>query len=291
MKVLIVGGTGFIGSQIGFELRKAGYMVKSLNRKLSPVNVDQSLGDIAKRSSYIGLLRDWKPNVVIQTAWVTEQANYRNSLLNREYSMNTFSFAEDCFQSGVGHFVCLGSSAEYGNQSKACVAGITATDSLDLYSLSKIEAMEKLLTLASRYSQRITWARIFQAYGLNQDPHRLVPSSIQELRSNRNIEIQNPHHILDWISTRDIASAIEFSLSHELPNLIDIGTGTGTSVLTVLTKIADLLKCDPRLLSPNNTSIDKFPFSLVVGSESPLFRHGWKPQDDIEKGLSWILTQ
>lgn len=290
MKVLIVGGNGFIGSQITRDLKSQGHLVHCLSRRVTFDVSDQTQADISNRSSYLELLSSWQPKVVIQAAWITEHTNYRANPLNIDYANSSIIFAEDCFRSGVDHFIGLGSAAEYGKPSSPCIAGVTPIQTLDLYSESKIAARKGVSSLAQNYSKRFTWARIFQPYGPNQDSLRFVPSTISSLIAGNPVILKNPNAVLDWISTRDIASALAFTLKSDLPEEIDVGTGVGTPLYVLVQKIRSLLNILPEsILSDEAEAIHPLD-SVVVGKKSPLFKHGWTPQDNIESGLKWALT-
>ncbi len=292
MKVLIFGGTGLLGSQIALRLQANGETVRCVNRKISPnLKVDQYLGDIFRRSSYRDLVSSWEPDIVVQCAWITDQESYRNDPSNRLYAQNTIDLAEHCFRSNTKHFFGLGSSAEYGTPEKPCNAATSKPDPQDLYSEEKVRTNEGLRELAEKYSRRLTWGRVFQPYGRQQDPARLIPLAARKLTANEEITINNPNTVLDWISSRDVASAVSYALNHELPEVIDIGTSVGISIIDVLHEVAKLVAADPTLIhykSPNR--IEGTTQQLVVSEDSPLLQNGWRPQDNLSEGLAWALS-
>ena len=291
VKILVVGGSGFLGSEIVRELLQEGHVVRSLSRKRSSLDVEQFIGDIAQPNSYKDLIFDWQPEAVIQAAWVTDQLSYRESSLNHLYARNTLTFAEHCFQSETQHFLTLGTSAEYGHPSQTCNASTTPCLPLDLYGAEKLWTSEEMKKIALNYETRFSWARVFQPYGLNQDPNRLVPSAAQHFKTGKKFKTQSSENILDWITSRDVAGAVAYTLKHELPELIDIGTSAGTSVSNVLNKVAELCGVDENYIEEVVAeNAPQEPFELVVDVNSPLLAHGWKPKDDLESGLSWALS-
>lgn len=292
MKVLIFGGTGLLGSEIALRLKSDGKTVRSVNRRISPeIDIDQTLGDIGHPETYRELVSDWRPEIVIQCAWVTDQTRYRNDPSNALYAQHTLDLAEHCFQSGTNHFVALGSSAEYGTPEFPCNAAISKPDPQDLYSEQKVRTYAGLHELADSYSRRLTWGRVFQPYGRRQDPARLIPSAARKLTAKEEFRITNPDVVLDWITSRDVANAISFSVKHDLPEIIDIGTTVGVSVIEVLLAVATLVGADSSLIqySSSNGSGQQSQ-TLVVSKESPLFKFGWNPQDDLASGLPWALS-
>jgi len=287
MKVLVAGGAGFIGSQLVSELKAQGYATKSISR--THLNSDNVFGDIGDPSSYLDFLEEWRPEFVIQAAWVTEHSTYRKSPANRVYEENSVRFAKNCFRAGVKHFFGLGSSAEYGHPSTPCAAGKTLTVPVDLYGECKVNTATRISDLALEYQNKFTWGRIFQPFGLNQDPQRFVPTAIRNLRRSNILSLENPDAVLDWVTTRDIASALIYALRNEVLGPMDIGTGTGTSVLDFVRNVANILNVNQNLIEINQDHRKSSISSLFVDQSSPLLYLGWKPQDTIESGLRWVI--
>jgi nucleoside-diphosphate-sugar epimerase len=290
VKILVVGGTGFLGSQLCKILYGAGLNVRSMSREaLNSSVVPHFLGDLENPSSFQNWVEEWAPNVIIQTAWVTEQQSHRESKLNSKYALQTLELAKFGFQIGVEHFIALGSSAEYGFQTEACDSGITVPLPLDIYGEKKLETLNSLRVLASEFDRRITWARIFQAYGFGQDGERLIPSAITSLRNKEYFKCKNPESQLDWITSRDVARAILWVIENKLPDVIDVGTSIGTSVREILLKLVEIGDFDQQYLQfeepPSNVRSGK----LVVSSNSSLLASGWQPSDELVFGLKWAI--
>ena len=293
MKILVVGGSGFLGNEIVKQLLAEGNEVKSMSRSRDSNRIkNHFVADIAKPDTYLSVLQDWQPQVVVQCAWVTSQKVYRESSENQDYRTQTLQFAADCFKIGVNHFLGLGSSAEYGALSLPCNATLTSPQPVDPYGRNKFETFLKLQDLSGAANARLTWGRVFQPYGLGQDSNRLIPWATEKMLSGQEVKLQNPEMTLDWISSRDIASAISWSVNRMTPQAIDIGTSVGTSVRQVLEEVALTIGTDPDLVvSTVNAQLQKTDSKLVVSVDSPLLKDGWKPKDTLQTGLTWALGQ
>jgi nucleoside-diphosphate-sugar epimerase len=293
MKVLVAGGGGFLGTEVVNSLIESGFEVKSLGRNFSStIDCEQIIGDITALDSYIKLLSNWKPEVVIQAAWVTNQKTYRTSSLNSGYMTATLSFAEQSYLSGTQHFLALGSSAEYGSPKEPCNSFTTIAAPEDNYGISKLQTLGKLSKIAEKYSRKFSWARIFQPYGPNQDSTRLLPLATRELLAGNRFQVANPNVILDWISSRDVASALTYAIKYPINQIFDVGTSKPMSVLQVLKTLAMLLDVNPEMLQvKNKPRREDEKFLIVVSKESPLFKAKWAPQDDLVSGLKWTLSR
>jgi nucleoside-diphosphate-sugar epimerase len=291
MKVLVVGGNGFLGKEIFKELIDNGHDVIGMGRSAN-LNRDKNWisADIGRPNTYRSFLSDWQPEVVVQSAWVTAQKTYRQSAENLLYASETLQFAKDCLQTGTNHFVGLGTSAEYGIQIDQCNAAKMTPAPVDLYGQMKLETLLELQVLTAAAGARLTWARVFQPYGLGQDSERLIPWAVERLVAGYDIELQNPFMKLDWISSRDIGRAISWSITHNTPAVIDIGTAIGTEVHQVLAEVANILEVKAQIKYSNSSPERQNPSqNLIVSRDSPLFQSGWLPADSLQAGLKWAL--
>ena len=291
MNTLLVGGSGFLGRQILHNLTLAGHNVKVMNREVIPdIKCDQIRADIFAPESYRNQIMELKPQWVIQTAWVSQSESYRFSLKNNLYRNATIDFAVYCFELEVEHLMVLGSSAEYGHQALPCDSRSSIAKPIDTYGKSKLETFEILSETSNNYSSSFTWPRIFQAYGKGQDANRLIPKAIENLKSGRELHVDSPKSVFDWISSRDVASALLFCLENRIDGAVDIGTGTPYSVEEVLDHLVQLID-----LSDQETRTKRFfselktPSSLTVSPNSLIFEKGWSPSDDLIEGLKWVL--
>jgi nucleoside-diphosphate-sugar epimerase len=291
MNTLLVGGSGFVGKEILHSLILAGHEVTVMNRELDPqLECKQIQADIFNQGSYRKRMQELKPQWVIQTAWVSQSENYRFSPKNSLYKTATIDFAIDCLESGVEHLMILGSSAEYGSQTLPCDSRRSVPMPTDPYGKSKFETFQILMDASRSYPCSFTWPRIFQAYGKGQDSNRLIPRGLDSLKFGRSMKIDNPKSAFDWISSRDIASALMFCLNNRISGSVDVGTGIPHTVEEVIEQLVELIK-------PSDHEIQSVKFldqanshsSLTVSPESLLFEKGWKPNDDLINGLRWVL--
>jgi nucleoside-diphosphate-sugar epimerase len=289
MKILII-GNGFIGSSIIKRLESEGHEILCFSRRHNlKITSQQIIGDIFNFNEFIKTL-NWKPQVIIHTAWVTAHNIYTNDTSNYKYAEFTSNLARVLPQKGVEHLVILGTCAEYGYQTSVSTAGITQLQPNSVYSEQKVVAFNSALNSLFGTRVRLTWARIFQPYGPNQDKARLIPYLINSIRSGRQVELRDTNSVLDWVTTRDIASAISWILNHETPTEVDIGTSIGHTNLQLLQNLEALLGNSNqwariRVQSKTGKSVTQ------VGKDSPLFVSGWIPNDDIDSGLRWVLEK
>jgi nucleoside-diphosphate-sugar epimerase len=292
MKVLVAGGSGFLGVEIIRNLIENGFEVRSFSRNISTkLNCRQIIADITEPESYQNIFVSWKPEIVIQAAWITNQKEYRTSPLNSEYRDATIEFSKMSYKYGVEHFLALGSCAEYGIPTERCNALTTSAAPVDNYGINKLQTLIKLQEVAQEYSGKLSWARIFQPYGPGQDLTRLLPYARKSLLAGKKVKVKNPNSMLDWISSRDVASAVTYAVKNEINEIFDVGTSIPFSIQKVLQTLCEVLNVDSNLIDLEClTNSKNNDLSVVVSKQSPIFKTQWRPQDDLVSGLKWAFA-
>ena len=287
MKILVI-GNGFIGSAIIKRLKLEGHELLVFSRTLkADTNSQQIVGDIFRFDDFAKALL-WDPQVIIHTAWITTHAHYSQDASNYQYAQFTSLLSTSVAHSNLKHLIVLGTCAEYGPQSQPSTAGITKLNPTTFYAKQKVEALNSSKQIFQESKVRFTWARIFQPYGQKQDPSRLLPYLIDSIGDGKQVELSDTSSLLDWITTRDIASAISWIIKHDSATEVDIGTGIGYTNVELLQHLESLLgnsKQWVRFAAQPNVGNGV----TVVGKSSPLFVSGWLPEDDLDTGLNWVL--
>lgn len=287
MKILVI-GNGFIGKSIILKLESEGHEILVFSRSPKEgIASQQVLGDIFDFSTLTEVLK-WSPQIIIHTAWITTPGIYRNDPSNHKFSQFTINLAEYILHSEVEHLLVLGTCAEYGHHSVASSAGITPLSPNTLYAEQKVATFNSISHLLQESKSRFTWARIFYPYGPFQDEKRLIPLLVQAIKTGSPINLADTSSIYDWISTRDVASAISWIISNELASELDVGTSFGYTNLELLDTLLELL--------PNGLIQEQYgPHEIgarevfVAAKDSPLLKSGWLPKDSLRSGLEWVI--
>jgi nucleoside-diphosphate-sugar epimerase len=287
MKILVI-GSGFIASSIIARLESEGHELLVYSRSVNPIlKCRQLLGNIFDFEEFSKVLT-WKPEIIIHTAWITTPGIYKDDLSNLKYSKFTSQLAQCIHTSNVEHLIILGTCAEYGHQSGPSTAGITNLSPNTLYAEQKVATFQRVKEILQESATRLTWARVFYPYGPNQDQKRLIPYLINSLKSGIPIQLADTSSIHDWITTRDISSAISWIIDNEVPIEIDIGTSFGFTNLELLLTLEKFLQIKNQ--SPTGGEhVIGFNDVFVAGKNSPLFNSGWAPKDSLISGLQWVL--
>ena len=289
MKILVI-GSGFLGTPIVKRLEAEGHELLILSRTYKTViQSRQIVGNFFDEKDVL-LALSWGPQVVIHTAWVAKQRTYLEDPSNSEYADCTIRLAHQIANSSVEHLIILGTCAEYGRHSSAVSAGRTELNPQSFYANQKVIAFNATKKILQGSNTRLTWARVFHPYGPNQEKHRLIPYLINSLMEGNGIQLKDTTTIHDWITTRDISSAISWVINHRAPQEIDVGTGIGHSNIELLEHLRLLMGKPEQVVQINRLSSTARNV-IQVDQDSPLFVSGWQPQDDLISGLKWILKK
>jgi len=287
MKILVI-GNGLLGTSLIKRLESENHTLMVFSRKhREEIECEQKVGDIFDFDNFKNVF-NWKPQIVINTAWITTPGIYRNDPSNHMYSQFTVDLARYVSHTDVEHIINFGTCAEYGPQSDPIEAGTTQLAPTTLYGEQKVAAHRGVELSLKGTEIRSTWARIFYPYGPGQDPHRLIPMLIHAIKSSNEIKLNDTSSQYDWISARDVASAISWVIRKDLPSQIDVGTSVGYTNLQILETLFKMLK--PQECVPSNLKQDfGLNEKLIVSKNSPLLKSGWAAQDSLESGLQLVL--
>jgi nucleoside-diphosphate-sugar epimerase len=228
--------------------------------------------------------------VIVHTAWITTPGVYRDDPSNIEYANFTVNLAKYVVNSEIEHLIILGTCAEYGLQIGPSTAGITTPSPVSLYAQQKVTAFNSVQNIFKEKSTRITWARLFYPYGPKQHKERLIPKLIYSLKHDIPIQLADISSVYDWITTRDVSSAISWVIQHKLPVEVDVGTSNGVTNFELLMILEDLLRIKhlARVRDGHEKGASEF---FVAGKNSPLLKSGWAPEDTLYSGLEWVLKE
>lgn len=179
MKVLVTGGTGFLGTALVKKLRSEDHQVILTTRR--DENIEQgmyNLGDISSETNWTTLLQGC--DTVIHTAGRAHilNDNVEDALaeFRRVNHDATMKLANDAASCGVKHFIFISSIGVNGN----ATSGISFSETTPArptsdYAISKLEAEESLLNAFSGGEMAITIIRPALICGPN------APGNIQRL--------------------------------------------------------------------------------------------------------------
>lgn len=179
MKVLVTGGTGFLGTALVQSLKSSGHEVILTTRRHE--NIEQgiyNLGDISEKTDWLNILEGC--DTVIHTAGrahiLNDDAQNALTEFRRVNHDATMKLAKDAASCGVKHFIFISSIGVNGNSTSGTPFTETSSPQpTSDYAISKMEAEQSLVTSFSESEMAITLIRPALICGEN------APGNIQRL--------------------------------------------------------------------------------------------------------------
>ena len=239
-KILIVGGTGFVGYHLAKEAVKKGFEVSSLSKN-NPVKkrylkkVKYIIADIANKKSINKIIRDDFQYVVNLAGYVDhtdEIKTYRSHYLGCKNISNYF------LKKNIKLFVQVGSSMEYG-LSKSPQKEDFKCKPKSIYGKAKFLATKYLLNLYKKKKFPVTIVRLYQVYGPYQDLNRFMPVVINSCKKNKDFPCSHGRQYRDFLYIDDLIDAIFLILRNPKATgeIFNIGSGKPLKIRNIIKKI------------------------------------------------------
>ena len=290
MRVVVTGGTGFIGSALTRELLARGHRVLQIGRSAvadprSPILHLQ--GNLSEPGSYAEALASFEPEAACHLAW-EGIPDFSTAQCARNLAMSVRFIDTVMALGSCRKVIGAGSCWEYGLQEGVCLenaqAGITndftwAKDSIRRFGMMK----------AAQAGKVFGWFRIFYVYGPGQRKGALIPSAIEACRRKEEVVVGNPRAAQDFIYLGDVVEALARAVELDWPSgSYNLGTGSLTSVLDVVRIVQETMK-DPMT---EIASAEHPETGGIRASTEQVRRHlQWHDRTPIGEGLRQTLAR
>ena len=244
-KILIVGGTGFIGYHLAKKSLKKGWKVTSISSKppkkiryLS--KVEYLFCDISNKAS---LRRKIKKNFkyVVNLGGHVDHSNKKKTF-NSHY-IGCKNLSSIFLKKKIDTFVQMGSSSEYGTAPSPHKENFKC-NTKSIYGNAKLLATSYLMDLFKRKKFPSVVLRLYQAYGPRQDLNRFIPIIISSCIKNKKFPSSHGNQLRDFVYVEDVADAIIKSLTKPKAKgqIINIGSGKVQKLKNIIKYISSNLK-------------------------------------------------
>lgn len=284
-KVLVTGGTGFIGRNVVDELIKRGYEVHSLvyppfaPEKDGLVQYEMNLLD---KESLEEFFKNHSFENLIHLAWYVGPKCHVHDL-NLDWTIATLNLLKFFKESGGKKFLGAGTISEYEYKYGYLVEDQTPTDPQTLYGNSKNAIFNIAKVYCKQNNIDFKWPRIFNLYGPAEKPQRLMPSVINSCLKGEDVKVSDCLKFQDYLHVEDTARGIVDVFESDIHGAVNICSGKPVQLRTIVEKIAELTDFKGNILWGAIPAA--FGDDLVAGSNEKLKSIGWKPKYDLETGL------
>jgi UDP-glucose 4-epimerase len=241
MKLLITGGTGFIGSYLLAELLQAGHQVVAVRRVGSEPVISLEKEPLWIERSFLELstsdLTGVEAIIHLASAGVSPQKASWEDLekINIAASLRLIQLSHEA---GVRRFIAAGTCHEYGLEADNWerISPAAPLKPITPYGSSKAASFLMLQAFAIANQMEFFYGRIFSAYGEGQFAGNLWPSLRQAALQGADFPMTDGGQLVDFIPVQAVAKNLATAICRKdivagNPFVVNIGSGQGISVL------------------------------------------------------------
>ena len=235
MRIILTGGTGFIGYPVLKNLIALNHEVVLLGRNFSLINnlkIEKIRLDLNNFIDKKKEILDFKPDAVLHLAWQgIPDYSKQMSELNFNNSLNFLNFLIE--NSECKKIIVPGSCWEYNDGSilGQCSEDIKINPQKP-FSIYKKKLFDELINKTHKHNVIFIWPRLFYVYGPYQKKTSLIPMLIDSYLNNKEPNIKSPYNKNDFIFIDDVVKILIFMLQTSLPSgVYNVGTGVATEVI------------------------------------------------------------
>lgn len=240
-RVLLTGGTGFVGANLarrllhdGHEVHlavRAGYQGWRLADCLSDVRIHTvELASSEAADALAGAVQpEWVFHLAAHGAY-SSQTNVQ-AIVHTNF-VATVSLLEACARAGFDAFVHTGSSSEYGFKDHA-PAEDEWVDPNSAYAVTKAAATQYCRFVARQRGLPVTTLRLYSVYGPYEEPTRLIPTLIVRGLDGALPPLVNPAIARDFVYADDVVEACMLAAAHPAAQagaVYNVGSGQQTTI-------------------------------------------------------------
>jgi len=289
-KILIVGGTGFIGTHLLTKLKKEKFDITILfskNKKKINKSVKKIICDISNKKILSKKLKNKNFDYIINLAGYVD---HKKKIKTLKTHFNGCKNLIDIFKKKkIIKFIQIGSSVEYG-KIKAPQTEDKKTDEKKLnsaYGLAKLRSTNYLINLKKKFDFPFTVVRFFLVYGPGQLENRLVPHVIKNCLLNKKFKTSSGTQIRDFLYIDDAINALFLILNNKKSNSHILNICSNEPI-----KIKDVIELIVKKIKKGKPNYDEIklrpdePEQLYSSYSKAKKILQWKPKIKINQGLS-----
>ncbi len=244
-KVIITGGTGFIGKNIlpFLENLHADFFILHSHGdyQSSIENITYIKCDLLNSSEVKNQLEKLKATHLLHMAWGMSPSNY-NMESNFLWLQQSMNLLEEFKKNGGRRLIIAGSGVEYQWEYGVCIENKTPLSYDNLYGSTKNILRDYAFTFCKHFDIELVWPRIFFVFGPHEHKDRLVAHIIYSLLNDKPAQIRNGGIYRDYMYVKDVSRILAGLIFHSYSGIINIGTGIPVKLSEVGKLIAGIVE-------------------------------------------------
>jgi UDP-glucose 4-epimerase len=307
MKVLLIGGCGFVGSHVADAFLDQGLKVRVLDLKPEAYrrplhNVEYVFGDFGDSNTLLEALAGVDAVVHLASTTVPGTANLDPVADIKGNLISTVRLLGLLRNTGCRKLVYLSSGGTvYGIPQHDTVAETHELKPINSYGIVKVAIENYLYMEQVLHGLRHVVLRASNPYGSRQGRlgvQGIIGTSLWKVVQGEPIEIWGDGSVIrDFVHVRDLAKLCVKALISDATGCFNAGSGTGASVNEIVEKIAGTLEVnglEPMTVTHTPGRAYDIP-RIVLDITRAKECLGWTPQISLEEGIAesfeWVRNQ
>lgn len=295
MKILVTGGSGFIGEPLINRLaNECGHSILSISRTAKQADshkIQWLESSLLLENESLERIKAFCPDVLIHLAWEKiPDFSFPTSFDNLR---NQIAFFNTIFSvRSIKKIVVTGSCWEYNRKLGVCNESENV-ESGNYFTWAKNSLRDFLHFECMRQNISLIWSRVFYVYGPGQRKESLIPSLIHQVKDGICPDVKKPVNSNDFVYIDDVVDGLVKITVQNIPSgIYNFGSGKSIRVIDILRavekaisgheKFADLIL---QQATDMNTEID---FWADIQKSHEYI--GWQPNTSIEAGIRRIIA-
>jgi nucleoside-diphosphate-sugar epimerase len=239
-KILILGGTGFIGYHLAKEALKKGFKVISLSKN-KPVKkrylekVKYIIADIANKNLINKKIKE-NFDYVVNLAGYVDHLDKINTF--KSHYLGCKNISNFFLKKKIKRFIQVSSSMEYG-LARSPQRENFKCEPKSVYGRAKFLSTQYLLKLYKKNKFPVTIVRLYQIFGPYQDLNRFIPVVINSCKDNKDFPCSHGRQYRDFLYIDDLIDAIFLILRNPKATgeIFNVGSGKPLKIRNIIKKI------------------------------------------------------
>jgi nucleoside-diphosphate-sugar epimerase len=293
-KILITGGTGFIGYNLSKECLKLKWSVTSLSSK-KPKNIRKlkkvkylvcDISDEEKLKKKIKNDFDY----VVNLAGYVDHTNKSKTMISHYNGCKNISSI--FLNSKIKKFIQIGSSIEYGKiKSPQKENNLPKKNFLSTYGKAKFLSTKHLLKLNKTKNFPVSILRLYLVYGPYQDTNRVIPYTIINSLRNKKFNCSSGKQFRDFLYIDDLTKGIIKVLKNKkaLGEIINLGFGKANQIKKIILLISKIINLGKPTFGQVKLRKDEI-INLYPDINKAKKILNWVPKINIHQGLTRTIN-
>tara|TARA_Y100000590_G_scaffold470773_1_gene670022 strand:- start:10767 stop:11675 length:909 start_codon:yes stop_codon:yes gene_type:complete len=291
-KILIIGGTGYLGYSLSKHCININWNVWSISKKKPKKHryvsgVKYKYCDIFNKKKLMSLLKE-NFDYVVNFGGYVDHINIKRTF--NTHFIGVKNLVALFKSKNIKSFIQIGSSSEYGTLKSPHHENSKCSPKM-IYGKSKYKATKFLLKEFKNNKFPVTILRFYQVYGPGQDENRFIPIIINSCLKKKNFPCSNARQFRDFLYIDDAIRAVMKCLKHKESKgkIFNISTGKPEQLKKIIFYIKRKLKGGNPLFGKIKLRKDELKY-VYPSTKLAWKTINWKYQTPLYLGLKKTMN-